>query len=152
MSKPSQAVLERQKKKITPCIRRRTTALQRFPLPQPSLVVPQLLPKPRTLPEPGTPMPYAPTEIKAHGKHFILHAPLVCQVDDQGDFCCIEHEGLSIIAYGDSRAEAERDFNEWFVHEYVENSAWDEAYLGMYRDAFHLMKSLIKEVINVEEV
>jgi hypothetical protein len=101
--------------------------------------------------KPHAPLSYAPTEISAYGKRFILHEPLVCQVDDQGDYCCIEHEGLSIIACGDSRAEAERDFNEWFVHEYVENSAWDEAYLGMYRDAFHLMKKLIKEEIDVEQ-
>jgi hypothetical protein len=70
---------------------------------------------------------------------------------DKGKYFSIRHARLRIIAGGETWQEACQDFNEWFVHDYRAHSAWDEAHLGTYRNAFRLMKGLIKEVINREE-
>jgi hypothetical protein len=78
---------------------------------------------------------------------------MVCQAiryDDDG-YYSIRHDGLSIICGGDTCEEATREFNEWFVHNYKDFSAWDESHLGMFDEAFRLMKKLVKEEIDVED-
>jgi hypothetical protein len=99
---------------------------------------------------PKPPLAYAPVEISAYGKRYRLHEPLVCQVEyiAEDKYYHIEHEELSIFCGGDTLEEACQEFNEWFVHNYIDFNELGESRLCLeYVVALRLMNRLVKEEV-----
>jgi hypothetical protein len=91
---------------------------------------------------------YAPSEISIYGKRFILHEPLVCQVEVEEDGYFIYHDGLGITSGGETMESAKKDFNEWFGHTYMRfNELGDDQLSPRFQAARKLINQLVKEVV-----
>jgi hypothetical protein len=91
---------------------------------------------------------YAPTEISAYGKRYLLHKPLVCPIKyiTEDKYYSIEHDGLNIFCGGDTVVEACQEFNEWFVHTYQYFNEIGESHLcGEYLSSLCLINQLVKQ-------